>query len=583
MKFWNKLFFLFSALLLLLNACTEDVNTLDVSTNAISIEAEGGTSSFTINTDAPEWKIDNPASDWIILSSTSGTSSKAMVSLTIASKTVEVRSAQLTITAGNAHPLTIEVTQASSEFIYALTSNLSSLTVKQSGGSSTFTVTTTAPQWEITCDAGWITINPETSTDPTQNVTVTAIANETSAARSATLTISAQYAPTKTIIINQNGEIYPSYNTSPIAADNIGMESTASQLAKNMYAGWNLGNSLEAPGSETSWGNPKTTKAFIDSVKAAGFNAVRIPCAWNSYIENTVTCKLKDSWLARVKEVVDYCIDNEMYVVVNIHWDGGWLENNCTTAKQEENNAKQKAIWEQIAMNFRDYGEHLLFAGTNEPNVSSATEMAVLLSYEQTFIDAVRSTGGRNAYRVLIFQGPSTDIEKTNTLMKTLPSDKVSNRLMAEVHYYTPWNFCGLEADASWGKMFYYWGANYHSTTDTDRNANWGEEATVDQFFALMKSKFSNNGIPIILGEYGAIRRSNLSGDALTNHLASRAYYLKYVTRQAKTFGMVPFYWDNGGTGTNGFALFNRNTKNVFDSQALDALMEGAEQGEYPY
>jgi len=211
---------------------------------------------------------------------------------------------------------------------------------------------------------------------------------------------------------------------------------------------------------------------LIKLVKQSGFNAIRLPCSWNQYADQT-TAQINSNWLNRVKEVVQYCVNNEMYVILNIHWDGGWLENNCTQDKQEENNAKQKAFWEQIATQLRGFDEHLLFASANEPNVSDASQMAVLLSYHQTFIDAVRSTGGKNAYRVLVVQGPNTDIETTNRLMNQLPIDKIPNRMMAEVHYYTPWNFTGMTKDESWGNMAYYWGKDYHSITDPARNATW--------------------------------------------------------------------------------------------------------------
>jgi aryl-phospho-beta-D-glucosidase BglC (GH1 family) len=292
---------------------------------------------------------------------------------------------------------------------------------------------------------------------------------------------------------------------------------------------------------------------------------------------NSSTAQLKIEWLNRVKEVVQYCVDNGMYVIVNIHWDGGWLENNCTTQKQASVNAMQKAFWEQIATHLRGFDEHLLFASANEPNVDGATQMSVLNSYHQTFINAVRSTGGHNTYRVLVIQGPSTDIQKTYDLMNVLPSDPTPSRMMTEVHYYTPWNFCGLEADASWGQMFYYWGQGYHSTTDPTRNATYGEEADVQRYFQMMKTKFVDKGIPVVLGEYGAIRRSSLTGDALTLHLASRAYYLKYVTQQAGVYGLLPFYWDNGAIGNNTFAVFNRTNNTVYDQQALDALIQGAQ------
>ncbi|MBZ4043387.1 glycoside hydrolase family 5 protein [Flavobacterium hibisci] len=380
---------------------------------------------------------------------------------------------------------------------------------------------------------------------------------------------------TAEIIVPETVGLYPSYNTNPIAADQTGMSSTAVQLAAKIKLGWNIGNTLEATGGETAWGNPKVTKALIDAVKANGFNAIRIPCSWNQNLENAATAKIKIDWLNRVKEVVQYCVDNDMYVLVNIHWDGGWLENNITEAKKVENNAKQKAFWEQIATHLRGFDEHLLFASANEPAVEDATQMAVLKSYHQTFIDAVRSTGGKNAYRTLVVQGPTTDIEKTNKLMTSLPTDKTANKMMVEVHYYSPWNFAGLTKDETWGKMFYYWGAGFHSTTDTERNATWGEEADLEKNFKLMKTQFVDKGIPVLLGEFGAIRRTTLTGDALTLHLNSRAYYLKTVVKTAKANGLLPFYWDEGSLTNNGFGIINRSNNTVFDTQALNALKEG--------
>ena len=200
-----------------------------------------------------------------------------------------------------------------------------------------------------------------------------------------------------------------------------------------------------------------------------------------------------------------------------------------------------------------------------------------MLSYHQTFINAVRSTGGKNTYRVLVIQGPSTDIDKTTALMNVLPSDPTPNKMMAEVHYYGPWQFCGLTEDATWGTMFYYWGNGYHSTTDPSRNATWGEEDYVIAEFQKIKTKFANTGIPIVLGEYGAIRRTTLTGNALTLHLASRAYWNKYITQQARAHGLLPFYWDEGSITNHGFGIINRQNNTVFDQQVLDALVQGAQ------
>ncbi|MBN1154391.1 cellulase family glycosylhydrolase, partial [candidate division KSB1 bacterium] len=239
-------------------------------------------------------------------------------------------------------------------------------------------------------------------------------------------------------------------------------------------------------------------------------------------------------------------------------------------------NTRQYDYWSQIANYFKDYDEHLLFASANEPNVEDAAGMSVLLSYHQTFIDAVRATGGNNSSRTLVIQGPSTDIEKTNRLMNTLPQDTIEDRLMVEIHYYTPWQFCGLTEDASWGRMFYYWGKNYHSTTDRSRNATWGEEAELDRLLGLMKTKFVDKGIPIILGEYGAVKRT-LTGESDQDlHLASRLYFYRYLVESAVDKGIITFNWDTGPYGNNTMGIFDRNTGSIVDQGLLDAIMQGA-------
>lgn len=450
--------------------------------------------------------------------------------------------------------------------IFTTSSDL--LTFTNSGGSNSLTVTMNGSSWSASSDQSWCSISANSSTNSNTQLTITTTANTATTVRTAKLTFVMN---NTTIYVNVSQaakvELFQSYKDS-IAPDATGMSSTATELAKKMKLGLNIGNTLEAIGGETAWGNPLITNDLIKAIKQNGFNAIRLPVAWNQNAEQT-TAAINATWLNRVKQVVQYCVDNDMYVIVNTHWDGGWLENNCTEAKKVANNAKQKAFWEQIAVMFRGFDERVLFASANEPNVDDATQMGVLLSYHQTFINAVRSTGGKNAYRVVVVQGPSTDIEKTNKLMNILPTDKVANRMMAEVHYYTPWNFCGMSKDETWGNMAYYWGASNHSTTDAAHNAAWGEEAVVDANFALMKKQFVDKGIPVIIGEFGATRRDNLTGDALKLHLASRAYYFKYVTKQAIANGFLPFFWDTGG-------LINRNNYTVADQQALDGLIQGA-------
>lgn len=576
------IFFSIVSFLLLLLAfvrCDKDdtQQTLQVSPTEVAIPAEGGTSHFQIQTNAPSWKISNPVPDEISLSYVEGTSSKKVIEVGIAGKTLTARNDKLVITAGNADPVEVTVTQPSSEYLYSLEVDQLDFVFNEDLTSSSFILTSTAPAWSIANTVDWITLSQVTGGEGEAEIQISVDEAIEEDERSATLVISGEEANTIEITISQIAGLYPDYNTSPIEPDQTGMESTALQLASNIKIGWNIGNTLEAIGGETAWGNPKVTEELIQLVKVNGFNAIRIPCSWNQYVEDAETAKIKTEWLERVKEVVQYCVDNDMYALLNIHWDGGWLENNCTVEAQYENNAKQKAFWQQIATYLRDFDEHLIFAGANEPNVEDETGMNVLLSYHQTFIDAVRSTGGKNAYRVLVVQGPSTDIEKTNQLMTTMPNDEVEDRLMAEIHYYTPYQFCLMTEDASWGNMFYYWGADYHSTTLTTRNATWGEEDALANYFGLMKSQFVDQGIPVVLGEFAVIKRTSLTGDDLELHLNSRAYYLKCVAQQAKLNGLLPFYWDAGNRGENASALFNRQSNTVYDQQVIDALMEGIE------
>jgi endoglucanase len=344
---------------------------------------------------------------------------------------------------------------------------------------------------------------------------------------------------------------------------------TAQQIASKMNLGWNLGNVLEATWvPRNSFGT--TTQRTIDSVKIAGFNTVRLPVAW-FYHSDTITNVIDVAWLANVKKVVDYCMKDSMYVVMNNHWDTGWLDDHINVKDSAIVNKRQRAHWIQIANYFKDYNDHLLFASANEPPAKDANQMSILLSYHQTFINAVRAVGGNNSSRTLVVQGPSTDIDLTNKLMNTMPKDLIANRLIVEVHYYTPWNFCGLNGDASWGKMFYYWGKGNHSTTDATRNSTWGEESDMDNYLGQMKTKFVDKGIPVIIGEYGAFRRdlssvSPPSDQAL--HNASIKSYYRYFVKSATNKGIRTYCWDTGG-------IFNFTTGKTNDKDVLSSIMQG--------
>jgi aryl-phospho-beta-D-glucosidase BglC (GH1 family) len=446
--------------------------------------------------------------------------------------------------------------------------NPNSLKFTAEGGNIVITDSMNGSRWDAASDQSWCTLSAHSSASAISQLTITATANPTINTRTATLTFVMDSKTVLYVYVSQIGRatLYPSYKDS-IAPDATGMSSTSVQLAAKINLGWNIGNTMEAPGGETGWGNPPITENYIKFVKQSGFNAIRIPCAWYSHMDNASTAHIDTNWLKRVKQVVQYCVNNDMYVLLNIHWDGGWLEQNCTVAKKDSVNAMQKAFWEQIAKTMRDFDEHLMFASANEPNVADATQMAVLLSYHQTFINAVRSTGGRNAYRSLVIQGDSKLIS-----VNAFPTDPTPNRIMYEEHNYTPFQFCGLGDDASWGKMFYYWGAANHSTIEPDRNPNWDcEENAQTLYFQGIKAKFIDKGIPVLMGEYGAFRRggsAHIPKD-LALHNKSVDDWITFTTKTAIANGVKPFWWDTGG-------ILDRSNNTVKDQRSLDAIIAGS-------
>jgi len=437
------------------------------------------------------------------------------------------------------------------------------------GGSLTVTDSMNGSGWAAASDQTWCTLSANSSTSATSQITVTTTANPYMGVRTAKLLFVMDTKTVKYVYVSQAGRttLYPSYNASPINPDATGMNSTAVQLAAKLKLGWNIGNTMEAPGGETGWGNPPITEDYIKFVKQSGFNAIRIPCAWYLHMDNATDAHIKTDWLNRVKQVVGYCVNNDMYVLLNIHWDGGWLVSNGTIASKDSVNAMQKAFWEQIATTMRDFDEHLMFASANEPDThNSAAQMNLLLSYHQTFINAVRSTGGKNAYRSLVIQGDNQLIS-----VSAFPTDPTPNRIMYEDHNYNPWQFCAMDGDASWGKMFYYWGAANHSTIEPDHNPNWDcEEDSQTKYFQMIKAKFVDKGIPVLMGEYGAYRRggsAHIPKD-LALHNKSIDDWITFTTKTAIANGVKPFWWDTSG-------ILDRSNNTVKDQRSLDALIAG--------
>lgn len=360
------------------------------------------------------------------------------------------------------------------------------------------------------------------------------------------------------------------------------MESDAKAIIKKLSLGWNLGNSLEAyydecTDTETSWGNPKVTENMIKVVKAAGFKAIRIPVRWYPHVNSESDFTVKESWMSRVKEVVDYCINNELYVILNTHHED-WLENHALYSDSAKIHKKEVTLWKQIASTFRNYDEHLLFAGTNEVHITDnwnapTTENAKVQNlFNQWFIDAVRATGGKNVYRILIIQAyaanPSYGIK---TL--TIPKDVTPNKLAIEYHFYDPYEYC-IADDVK------YWGNNYKEYGISD----WGQESHMDNIFLQLKNEFTDKGYPIILGEFGVVNHTYTESQKEAG-IRCRAAYLKQIVSKAHSIGAAPFIWDNGSTSTGKecFGYFDRkNNMKATDNTAIDALIEGAKT-QYPF
>jgi endoglucanase len=442
------------------------------------------------------------------------------------------------------------------------------ITISELGGMSEITITCN-DKWRISNPGStWLQVSQVSGNSGTFTIEVSAGLNQTGSTQTTILTISSDNGQSRRVTCSQPSNLYPSYNTSPQTPDATGMSSTAVELSAKINLGISIGNTLEAP-NEGDWQPVKITESYIKFLKQLGFNAVRLPCSWDwNHIIDRDKATIDPAWLNRVKEVVGWCVANDMYVVVNIHWDNGWLERNITSAKKDAINAKQRAYWEQIATALRDFDEHLIFASANEPDAPDAEKMAILLGFHQTFINAVRSTGGKNSYRVLVVQGPNTDIARTNSLMNTLPTDETPNKLMVEVHFYTPGQFANSDKDYDGWPMFYYWGTGNMSTIEPERNAvNVEDEDAILKLFGLMKTKFIDKGIPVIMGEYAAYRRfdPNYLPKDMPKHEASVNYWNGFVTKKMVEYGIDPFFWEVG------FVL-DRENNAVLNQGVIDAI-----------
>ena len=358
-----------------------------------------------------------------------------------------------------------------------------------------------------------------------------------------------------------------------------------SQIVEAMGPGWNLGNQLESVTDnvpeETNWGNPVITEKLIQSVKAAGFKSIRIPVSYFAKIDDDKDYTIDSKWLDRVQEVVDYCIKNDLYAVINIHGDGyntidgSWLL--CNGKNQTEIKKKYKKVWKQIAERFKNYDEHLLFESMNEEFDGSYSEpnkeyYQNINDYNQIFVDTVRKTGDNNTKRWLIIPGWNTNIDYTaGDYGFKLPTDqyrdksidKEEQRIMISVHYYSPWDFCGGE-----NGVITQWG---NEADDPSKTSTTCDETYMKNQLNLMKTTFADKGYPVFIGEYGSIGKTSYDSE----NEYYRAYFARKLCQLSRENGCIPMYWDNGYNGVHGFGLFDRTTCEVTQPVIIDAIMEG--------
>ena len=358
-----------------------------------------------------------------------------------------------------------------------------------------------------------------------------------------------------------------------------------SQIVEAMGPGWNLGNQLESVTDnvpeETNWGNPVITEKLIQSVKAAGFKSIRIPVSYFAKIDDDKDYTIDSKWLDRVQEVVNYCIKNDLYAVINIHGDGyntidgSWLL--CNGKNQTEIKKKYKKVWKQIAERFKNYDEHLLFESMNEEFDGSYSEpnkeyYQNINDYNQIFVDTVRKTGDNNTKRWLIIPGWNTNIDyTTGDYGFKLPTDqyrdksidKEEQRIMISVHYYSPWDFCGGE-----NCVITQWG---NEADDPSKTSTTCDETYMKNQLNLMKTTFADKGYPVFIGEYGSIDKTSYDSE----NEYYRAYFARKLCQLSRKNGCIPMYWDNGYNGVHGFGLFDRTTCEITQPVIIDAIMEG--------
>lgn len=332
---------------------------------------------------------------------------------------------------------------------------------------------------------------------------------------------------------------------------------TPMELVADMKVGWSLGNTLDAHGrigltSEICWGNPMTTREMIDAVVDKGFNVIRIPVTWVGHVTAPPEYEINEEWMDRVKEVVDYAYSRDVYVIINLHHED-WLY--PSYENEEEIIHRVTALWKQIAEEFKDYDEHLIFEGLNEPrkigtnvewNGGDREGQEVVNHVLAEFVKVVRESGGNNKLRHLMIPGYGASSSERAIKAIELPED---DKLIVSVHAYIPYDFA----------------------LNTKGRAEWKEDTKdIDNLMKLLKEEFTDKGIPVIIGEFGAMNKENDE---------DRIAWVKYYISVAKEIGVPCVWWDNNAFTTDGenFGLLDRRTCTFPNEELVDAIISATQ------
>ncbi len=409
--------------------------------------------------------------------------------------------------------------------------------------------------WRLDCDAEWVSLSNFSGTpiDPDveyQQVHIKLTVDENTGDRPRTASIR----------LTGGGQSSVLTLTQLSETDSSG-SMTAAAVVNDIVAGWNMGNTLDAQGDwfdaddivawETCWGQPLTTREMIHAFREKGFNAIRVPVTWWGHLDSGGN--VKESWMARVEEVVGYVLDEGMYCILNVHHDtgnpgvgeAGWLR--ADPSNRDFILDRYTRLWRQIAARFAHHDPRLIFGAFNEildsrTNWDSTDDVNYDFVNElaQTFVNEVRQSGGNNEQRCLVIPTYAASHNARALNAWRLPDDPTPRRIIAEVHMYSPWQFAGDSEDMS----------------AIEFTAAGRKE--VDEIIDRVATRFVNRGIPVVFGELGAADKDNMD---------QRVDYADYVVSHARERGIKCLWW---------MGLLDRQSVIWYEPDLADAIINAA-------